>query len=108
MIISKVNLARQIKKRFGGQISQCIIIEVINSMLDVMKEELREDRVISVKNFGTLSPYVYHGHNAFNVVSGEKVYVAPFRTVRFHPHVGMRDLMGKANLGQWARKKGSK
>lgn len=105
MIVSKVHLARRIKKRFGGQISQRVIIEVINTIIDVMKQELLEDRTISVKNFGTLSPYIYHGHNAFNVVSGEKVYVESFRSVRFHTHAGMRNLMSKANLGQWARKK---
>ncbi len=51
-----------------------------------MADMLVNDETVSVSNFGTLSPYRFHAHRAFDVTTGSVAYLQGFRTVKFHSH----------------------
>ena len=59
--------------------------DAISILLGELRSELEADVPIRLKNFGTLSPYVFHGHLAWNVQRQGYVDTPPFRSVRFHP-----------------------
>ena len=56
---------------------------MVTTICDHVIDNLSEDNAFSVQNFGTLSPYLFHGHQGFNIASGRMQYVKPFKTVRF-------------------------
>jgi nucleoid DNA-binding protein len=89
----KKDLAKEIKKKMFNSVNE----EVIKNALEVLIEELSKDLIddvpISVKNFGTLSPYLYHGHFAYNVQTGERYNMKPFRTVKFNSHESFTNLV---------------
>lgn len=60
-----------------------------------MTSLLLENSEISIKNFGTLSPYVLASHRAFNVVSGQINHAPKFCSVRFHPHFEFKRLIAE-------------
>lgn len=106
MKISKKQLVARIQKRFGDELSQHLIKDAAKVIIDNMISDLISDNPVSVENFGTLSPYVYPGHDGLNIATGKKVFVEPFRTVRFHAHDGLRALLERQKLrGRIAPKK---
>lgn len=106
MKVSKKNLVARIQKRFGDELSQHLIKDAAKVLIDTMISDLISDSPVSVENFGTLSPYVYQGHDGLNIATGKKVFVEPFRTVRFHPHEGLRALLERQKFrGRIAPKK---
>ncbi len=65
----------------------------MNLVCGEIVREILGNQAISIKNFGTLSPYRFHGHKALDVSTGIVGSVKPFRTVRFHPHAVFLRLM---------------
>ena len=80
----KRDLVRRLYDRFG----RAIPLRDVRSAVDVIVEEvvsaLIQDIPVTVKNFGTLSPYQYHGHAAKHVGTGRMVEVKAFRTVKLN------------------------
>lgn len=58
-----------------------------------IKSAIIKDEMISVKNFGTISTYLYHGHQGYNVHTKKVEYVKPIRVVKFHPHAAFSKLI---------------
>jgi len=86
MKINKKDLTVNIHKRLGGVVSKNQIYDVITIICDYISEELLENRSVTIKSFGTLSPYVFHGHEGMDISRGEMRYVEEFRSVKFRPH----------------------
>lgn len=93
MKVTKKHLTEKIQKRFGNEITQRLLKDATDSIIDTIITELTCDRPVSVENFGTLSPFIFHGHQGMDIATGKNVFVPAFRTVRFHPHDGLRALM---------------
>lgn len=55
-------------------------------IVEHIAQDLVEDRVVSVRRFGTLSPHLRRGHLAFNLSSGKVRRLSDYRSVKFHPH----------------------
>jgi len=55
--------------------------------------DLIEDHVITVKNFGTLSPHTRASHSAHDVSSGQIRTISAKRAVKFHPHESFLSLL---------------
>ena len=59
---------------------------MVNALCAELAAKLSRNEAVSVRNFGTLSPYLYHGHFALDVSSGLMHDTAPFKTVQFRVH----------------------
>jgi len=86
MRIDKKTIVDNIYKHLGKTLSKNQIYDVVTVICDYLSEELIENRSVSIKNFGTLSPYMFHGHEGIDVSSGNMRYVEEFRSVKFRPH----------------------
>lgn len=84
--VTKKEIVSVIYKRYGRSLKRSIIRDAINVVCSMLEEDLLEDRSVSVKNFGTFSPYFFHGHIGYNVAHGKMQAVKAFRDIRFHPH----------------------
>jgi nucleoid DNA-binding protein len=58
----------------------------VNVIIDQLAFDLSENQAISVRRFGTLSPYVRKGRTAYNVSTGEMHETDNTTLVKFHAH----------------------
>lgn len=84
--ISRADLSKRIHLRLSGAIPYRTIAYALNVIIEQMAKEIIEDRIISVRRFGTLSPYSIPGHLAHDLSSGEVRTLPTKRSVKFHPH----------------------
>lgn len=90
---TKQKIISRIRKRFGKKLSPLLIHDAVIVICDMLVDELAANRVVSVHNFGSLSPYEFHGHRGINVATGRVEEVRPFRTVKFRPHVSLKKIL---------------
>jgi len=93
MKITKAKLVDNIYKKLGGAVSKLVIRDVVTVICHYIQTELGYDRVVSVQNFGTFSPYRFHEHDGIDVSSGAMRHVEGFRSVKFLPHAVFRLLL---------------
>ena len=58
-----------------------------------LAESLIENEAITIKNFGTLNPYLFHSHRGYNVQTGIVQEYPEFWSVKFHTHDAFQKLM---------------
>ncbi len=93
MTKTKKQIVAAINKKLGKALHPQAIADAVNVVLDLLIEELINDQSFSVHNFGTFSPYMFHGHKGMNISTGEMQDVPPTRMVKFHPHVGFTTIL---------------
>ena len=81
----KNNLVRRLYERLGRVIPTRDIRSAVDVIVEEVVSSLVQDVPVTVKNFGTLSPYQYHGHAAKHVGTGRIINVKAFRTVKLNP-----------------------
>lgn len=91
--IGRTDLTKSIYKQLNGAIPYRSIYYAVNVIVQEMAKEIILDRVISVKRFGTLSPYSIPGHLANDIMSGEVREIPTVRSVKFHPHESFLSLI---------------
>lgn len=91
--VGKQQIIDNIHNRIDGTVAKDCIHDVITVICDYAMENLSDDSVFSVSNFGTLSPYLFHGHRGVNVVTGRMQNTKPFKTVRFRSHTVFKKLV---------------
>lgn len=91
--VTKKVIISKIHKKMGEALNKRIVRDAVNAICSSLEEQFVQDQALSVENFGTLSPYVFHGHTGLNIQTGEMQEVKPFRTVKFHPHFVFLDLL---------------
>lgn len=84
--IDKKKLTHIIYQRLGGALSKSSIYDAINIINESLIEMVLDNKAISIENFGTISPYVFHAHKGLNIASGEMQQVKEFKTVKFRVH----------------------
>jgi nucleoid DNA-binding protein len=84
--ISRADLSKRIHSRLSGAIPYRTVAHAVNVIIEQMAKEIIEDRIISARRFGTLSPYSIPGHLAHDLSSGEIRTLPTIRSVKFHPH----------------------
>ena len=86
------NLSVRIRQRMTG-IKYVSIRSAVNVIINQLIQDMIDDRSVSVERFGTLSPYVVHGHVANNAHTGELHQVPPQRMVKLNAHQDFIDLL---------------
>ena len=84
--IDKRKLTSIIFKRLNGALSKKSIYDAISVIDDSIIESLIDNKTVSIANFGTLSPYLFHEHKGLNIASGAVEPVKPFKAVKFRAH----------------------
>ena len=84
--IDKKKLTNIIYRRLGGALSKSAIYDAINVINDSLIDMIVNNKAISIENFGTISPYVFHSHKGMNIASGKIQQVQEFKTVKFRVH----------------------
>jgi nucleoid DNA-binding protein len=84
--VSRAELSKRIHSRLGGAIPYRVVHHAVNVIIEQIAKEIVEDRIISARHFGTLSPYSRPGHLAHDLSSGEVRELPTIRSVKFHPH----------------------
>lgn len=93
MKINKKKLTSNIYNRINSTIPKKKIHDTITVICEYMLEQITKNKVFSVKNFGTFSPYMHKAHIGFNVAKGELQRVKSFLNVKFHPHVSFLKML---------------
>lgn len=84
--IDKKKLTALIYKRLNGVLSKKSIYDAVTVINDSLIESIIDNKAISITNFGTFSPYLFHAHEGLNIASGVRHTVKSFRTVKFRAH----------------------
>ena len=82
----RADLTKRIYTQLSGAIPYRTIHYAVNIIIEEMAKEIIEDRIISARRFGTLSPYSRPGHLANDLSSREVRDLPTTRSVKFHPH----------------------
>lgn len=93
MKITKQHLIDNIYKKLGGAVSKLIIRDVITVISNYIQEEVKQDRSVSIQNFGTFSPFNFHERGGLDVYSGKPLRMKNFKSVKFSPHAVFRSLL---------------
>jgi nucleoid DNA-binding protein len=92
-VVTKKKIVSKLHKRLGKSLSKDLLQDSINTILLMLKENLTKDVAVSINNFGTFSPYTYHGHIGLDVSNYTIRRTKKFRTVKFRPHVVFLELL---------------
>lgn len=93
--VTKKVIANKIHQTLGMALNKRIIQDAINAICTTLQDNIERDQAVSVENFGTMSPYVFHSHAGMNIATGELRQVPAFHTVRFHPHFIFLELLSR-------------
>jgi nucleoid DNA-binding protein len=93
MIINRKILLERLYKKFSGAIPYRPMYYAINIIIKSVIDDLANDKLVTVKNFGTLSPCLKRGHLANDLGRGTVRQFPNYRSVSFHPSQSMRFLM---------------
>lgn len=93
--VGKKQITEEIYNRLDGAISTKELYYVVSLITKEITDIILRQESISIKNFGTLSSYLFHGHKGFNVATRTVEYVEPFKTVKLYVHVGFKSLLQK-------------
>ena len=93
--VTKKVIATKIHQKLGMALNKRVIQDAINAICACLQDNIERDRAVSVENFGTISPYVFHSHSGMNIATGELREVPAFHTVRFHPHFIFLELLAR-------------
>ena len=91
--ISRADLSKRIYSRLSGAIPYRTVHHAVSIIIEQIAKEIIDDRIVSARRFGTISPYSIPGHLAHNVSSGEVRTLPTIRSVKFHPHESFLDLL---------------
>ena len=91
--MNRLDLTKAICDRLGGGISYRRIYSAIGIIINQIASDLVDDQVVTVRNFGTLSPHVRRSHLAHNVGTGVVRSLSSRRSVKFHPHEAFNGLI---------------
>jgi nucleoid DNA-binding protein len=90
--VSRIGLAKAIQKK-SGNIPLQKVYQAIGLIVEQMASDLIKDQVVTVRCFGTFSPYVRQPHLAHDVHTGLVRDVKSSRSVKFHPHEAFKELI---------------
>lgn len=79
--------------RLDKSLKRKYITDSVNVICEELAESLIENEAITVKNFGTLNPYLFHAHRGYNVQTGIVQEYPEFWSVKFHTHDSFQKLM---------------
>jgi len=84
--IIKKDLINIIYKRLNKLAKKKDIKKSIDILIESIVLEFLNKNSISIKNFGTFSPYLFKGHNSYNVNNGEFLHINSFISIKFRPN----------------------
>lgn len=102
--VRKRDLASRIHKRLDKLIKKQDIEHALDIICQELPDFIAENNSVSIKNFGTFSPYIYRGYFSKGIHTGETHWYKPFWTVKFHPHLNLTRLI-KAGKEKFKKKK---
>ena len=92
-VVSKRYIVDQIYSRLDGAISKDVIYQAITVIVDEMHEMILNKEQISISNFGTIDPYLQHGHKGIDVTTGEIVEHKPVWRVKFLTNYSFKKIL---------------
>lgn len=92
-VIGRKDIVEAIYFRLDKSIKSKYITQSVNVICEELSIYLKENNSITVKNFGTLNPYLFHSHKGYNVHTGFVQEYPEFWSVKFHTHDSFRKLM---------------
>lgn len=94
-VVTKKNIVSKMYKKLGRELNQRLVQDAVNALCVKLQEALIQNQAVSIENFGTISPFIFHKHNGMNIQTGKLQEIAQFRTVRFHPHSILLELLSQ-------------
>lgn len=91
--LGRREITSQIYNRLDKSIKRKYIADAVNVICEELSEAFSRNESISVKNFGTLNPYLFHSHKGLNVQTGEISIHPEFWSVKFHTHASFEKLL---------------
>lgn len=89
----KKDIVNIIYKKLNKVASKKDIKKAIDILIKSMTEEFLNKNSISIKNFGTFSPYLFKGHNAYNVNNGNFLYIKNFISIKFRTNSTFKKIL---------------
>ena len=92
-MIKNSDIARQLMNRYGLQKKASSAF--VTTMIDVLNEGLREDRMVKIKGFGTFKMTTISARESVDVNTGERILLNGREKISFTPDAVIRDLVNK-------------
>lgn len=84
--INKTKLIHLIYKRLNGVISKMIIGDIIIIVVDKLIDDLLNDKVFSICNFGTFTVRENKGYYSSHIITGAECFIKPKKFIFFTAH----------------------
>lgn len=84
--LDKKKMVNLLYNRLNGTIPKKSIDDAIIFICDFLIKKVIDNESVSINNFGTFSPFIFHAHRAFNIAKGTIQQVKAFRSVKFRAH----------------------
>lgn len=94
-VLGRKEITSEIYVRVDKSIKKKYIADAVNVICEEIGNALSRNESLSVKNFGTLNPYLFHSHAGFNVKKGEVDVYPEFWSVKFHAHASFEKLLAE-------------
>ena len=93
--IGRAEITSRIHERTNGAIPYRRIYDCVSKIIEEIKSDLLQDQAVSVRRFGTLSPYTIKSHKANDVTTGEVRVLPPKKSVKLHSHDSFSELISE-------------
>ena len=93
--VLKRDIVEKIYQRTNGEIPKAVIHDVVTIAVDYIVNEVKEDRAVSVKYFGTFSPFRFKDRRGMNISTKKLAIVKGFNSLKFRAHSVFNSLLKK-------------
>ena len=91
--VGREELSKRLHSRLSGTISYRKMYHSVSVIIDAISKDLVDNQIVTVRCFGTLSPYTRPGHIANDLSQGKLRTLQPKKSVRFHPSESFLNLL---------------
>jgi nucleoid DNA-binding protein len=93
--MTKLELASVIHKRLNGTIKYVDVLKAVTIIIEQLAKDLVDDLVVTVRRFGTLSPYVVQEHTYVDFTTKAVTKSPSKRSVKLHAHEAFKKLIAE-------------
>lgn len=66
------------------------VLDAVFVIKQELSQQLVDDQPVVVENFGTINPYIFHGHRFLNLHTRKIEFLPAKRNIKLHPHYNFR------------------
>ncbi len=92
-VINKKELTTILSEKLNNTISKKDIYHSITIICEYLLDQIKDNKSVSVDNFGTFSPFIMKGHKGYHIGTNSLHKTPSLLMVKFRPHIVLINML---------------